>query len=58
MQVEVPEGKYCSKGGSVVCENLDTRGYGTGCGLNMGRPSEDDKGWQLKPQKCIDLIEV
>lgn len=59
LPIEVPTGKYCSQGGMSTCENLDTRGYGTGCGLGLGYIEEDAKtGWDLKPERCIALIEI
>lgn len=58
LQISVPTGKYCSKGGELPCENLDVDGFGTGCGLGMGRPEEDRNGWELKPEKCLKLKNV
>jgi hypothetical protein len=59
LPIEVPRSKYCSTGGSVVCEHLDTHGYGTGCGLGLGGLEEESKtGWTLKSARCIALIEI
>lgn len=55
LDIEVPVGKHCCKGGEVPCEYLDVHGFNTGCSLGMGRPVEDKNGWQLKPEKCLEL---
>lgn len=58
MPLEVPAGKHCSQGGMNSCEHLDVQGYKTGCNRGMGRPEEDAKGWDLKPEKCLNLVQI
>ena len=55
LKITVPAGKHCCKGGSPTCEHLDADGFGSGCGLGMGKPQEDENGWELKPIKCLHL---
>lgn len=60
MPITVPVGKYCYDMGMVICEHLDSNGYGTGCSLRLdgGCQNKDRKERVLKPKACIQLLEI